>query len=198
MSDPDAPAQCHDGVHEWSNQFGDDWTPDKGTLCDCRQRRWGIDVPAPGRDQPSDEVIGRAIEQSTLSPCRSKRGVVIFNGPVYVRSVGYNFKPRPFACDGSEACKATCRTSAIHAEQMAIFNAGSRLCYGCDLLHVKTVDGALVPSGGDYTSGYPGYACPVHDARDKVLPRYIRLLKRRIELARSVGAVDPVGERVTG
>lgn len=32
----------------------------------------------------------------------------------------------------------------------------------------------------DYASGYPGFTCPVHDARDRVLPRYIRLLKRRL------------------
>ena len=30
--------------HTWTNQFGDDWTPDRGTLCDCGRKRWGIPV----------------------------------------------------------------------------------------------------------------------------------------------------------
>lgn len=34
-------APCANG-HEWSNQFGDDWTPERGALCDCRRKRWGI------------------------------------------------------------------------------------------------------------------------------------------------------------
>jgi hypothetical protein len=32
----------------------------------------------------------------------------------------------------------------------------------------------------DYASGYPGYTCPVHDAWDKVWPRYRRVLHRRL------------------
>jgi hypothetical protein len=28
--------------HEWSNDYGDDWTPEVGTLCDCGKKRWGI------------------------------------------------------------------------------------------------------------------------------------------------------------
>jgi hypothetical protein len=39
---------------------------------------------------------------------------------------------------------------------------------------------------GDYASGYPGYTCPVHDARDRVLPRYVRVLRRHLELAASL------------
>lgn len=44
-----APARAHqeekpcENGHVWSNQFGDDWTPEKGTPCDCRQRQWGVD-----------------------------------------------------------------------------------------------------------------------------------------------------------
>lgn len=32
---------CENG-HVWTNQFGDDWTPERGTPCDCRQKKWGI------------------------------------------------------------------------------------------------------------------------------------------------------------
>ncbi len=33
--------ECKDG-HTWSNQFGDDWHPEVGTLCDCGKKKWGI------------------------------------------------------------------------------------------------------------------------------------------------------------
>jgi deoxycytidylate deaminase len=90
--------------------------------------------------------VDLAIEASGWSPCRSKRGVVIFRDGNVV-SHGHNFKPEGFACDGSEVCKATCRAEAVHAEQDALMAAdwGAR---GAELLHVKSVDGALVASGG--------------------------------------------------
>ena len=95
---------------------------------------------------PPAHIVDLAIEVSTWSPCRSKRGVVIFNGENVV-SHGYNYKPRGFDCDGSAACKATCRDEAVHAEQQALLVVG-RKASGADMLHVKTVDGRLVPSGG--------------------------------------------------
>jgi deoxycytidylate deaminase len=95
---------------------------------------------------PPPHVIDLAIEVSGWSPCRSKRGVVLF-GMTGIVAHGYNYKPRGFDCDGSEACKATCRVEAVHAEQQALLSAGYH-ANGCEMLHVKTVDGELVPSGG--------------------------------------------------
>jgi hypothetical protein len=31
-----------EGGHTWTHQYGDDWTPDIGTLCDCGKKKWGI------------------------------------------------------------------------------------------------------------------------------------------------------------
>lgn len=95
---------------------------------------------------PPDHVVAAAIGESIQSPCRSKRGVAIFDQEENVVTSAHNYKPRSFACDGSAACKATCRTEAIHAEQQTLLYAG-RKSAGCDLVHVKTVDGQLVPSG---------------------------------------------------
>ena len=45
----------------------------------------------------------------------------------------------------------------------------------------------------DPSSGYPGYNCGVHDVFDKVMPRYLRWLrrvsvrKRALQLARKAG-----------
>jgi deoxycytidylate deaminase len=95
---------------------------------------------------PPSHIVDLAVEVSGWSPCRSKRGVVIFQGGDVV-SHGYNYKPREFACDGSAACKSTCRVEAVHAEQQALLVAG-RKAEGAELLHVKTVNGQLVASGG--------------------------------------------------
>lgn len=95
--------------------------------------------------KPPEHIVAFAVEVSRWSPCRSKRGVVVFrDGDIL--SHGYNYKPG-FDCDGSEACKATCSVEAVHAEQQALLSAGQH-SRGCEMLHVKTVDGALVSSEG--------------------------------------------------
>lgn len=102
---------------------------------------------APEALNPPAHIVELAVEVSGWSPCQSKRGVVIFdreNGNVV--SHGHNHKPKGFECDGSDACKATCRIEAIHAEQDALMHAPRMPTDTCDMLHVKTVDGKLVPS----------------------------------------------------
>lgn len=102
---------------------------------------------APTSNPPS-WAIDAAIASSKLSPCRSKRGVAVFVARSHlIVGSGCNQQIQPFECDGSHACKVICRESAIHAEQAALLQAG-RSAVGCDLVHVKTVDGDLVPSGG--------------------------------------------------
>lgn len=105
------------------------------------------DLQAKLRELPPGRFVGLAVTASLDSPCRSKRGVVIFSVDTLMAH-GHNFKPQGFECDGSELCKSSCRAEAVHAEQMAIMMAGRNGTFGADLLHVKTVDGELVPSGG--------------------------------------------------
>jgi deoxycytidylate deaminase len=94
--------------------------------------------------RPPQHIINSAIRASLNSPCRSKRGAALFHGDALF-TLGWNYKPVGFDCDGSDACKSTCGREAVHAEQMVLVDSvGSR---GCDMLHVKTVDGVLVPSG---------------------------------------------------
>ena len=96
--------------------------------------------------EPPSHIVQLAVEASLCSPCRSKRGAAIFYGNDLIQC-GHNYKPGARACDGSVTCKATCRADAVHAEQNALLAAGSR-SYRAELLHAKTVDGALVASGG--------------------------------------------------
>ncbi len=103
-------------------------------------------APAPDAQEPPQSAIEAAIAAAMRSPCRSQRGVSIFREGGSVVATGFNRQVAPLACDGSAACKARCRETAIHAEQDALLKAprpGS-----LDLLHVKVIDGVLVASGG--------------------------------------------------
>lgn len=98
---------------------------------------------------PSSVALQTAVQQSLRSPCQSKRGAVVYlprTDQIFGR--GYNRMPPGFVCDGSDTCKATCRRDAVHAEQMALLMAGAQNCIGCDLVHIKTLDGWPVESGG--------------------------------------------------
>lgn len=35
---------CSKGSHVWTHQFGDDWTPEHGTPCDCGKKKWGVPI----------------------------------------------------------------------------------------------------------------------------------------------------------
>ena len=35
-------ARPYQNGHTWTHQYGDDWTPEVGMLCDCRLKKWGI------------------------------------------------------------------------------------------------------------------------------------------------------------
>jgi hypothetical protein len=96
-----------------------------------------------------DDFVGIALAASTDSPCRSKRGAVAFNGRENERrelvAVGFNTKPDG-SCDGSALCKSSCRREAVHAEQALIVSTAN--LEGADVIHVKSIAGALVVSGG--------------------------------------------------
>jgi hypothetical protein len=52
--------------HEWSNSFGDDWTPERGTPCDCGARVW-VD----GHESPTSslsEAEYRALTRGDFPP----------------------------------------------------------------------------------------------------------------------------------
>lgn len=94
------------------------------------------------------QALERAVNAGRMSPCsKSQRGVVVWNRELFdILAIGYNHPPLPFFCDGSEACRASCREVCVHAEQHALLNAKQGV-RGLDMLHVKVVDGVAVPSG---------------------------------------------------
>jgi deoxycytidylate deaminase len=102
----------------------------------------------------SNLAVRFAINESRNSKCRSKRGAAVWHpcNPSQIIA-GHNHLPTGH-CTNDDACKATCGKRAIHAEQDAILIAGNVpehrfiSLQGAQMLHVKTVDGILVPSGG--------------------------------------------------
>jgi deoxycytidylate deaminase len=84
--------------------------------------------------------VSHAVQVAMRSLCQSKRGVVISSDDGQLIAEGYNHQPRPFQCDGSDACNRNCGKTAVHAEQSAIVNAPDSLL-GAWMLHVKAKDG---------------------------------------------------------
>ncbi len=101
-------------------------------------------------DYDEKYALQHAVEYAKESKCKSKRGVVIWHREKGLMASGWNAPPSPFICDGSDACKATCSKTALHAEQVAIIKALKMHDYliirECEMIHVKVVDGLAVTS----------------------------------------------------
>ena len=114
---------------------------------------------------PAQNIIIRALEVAASSPCRSKRGVVLYDPATGAhRGSGHNGPPtgRP----GRAICAGTCGQRSVHAEVRALRDA---LVYTqhhgvgpCDLVHVElAADGGVVACGGP---SCPGCAAQILDA----------------------------------
>lgn len=93
-------------------------------------------------------IVDAVVAEAMKSPCQSKRGAAVFsvsNGVALIEARGHNTRPDG-ACTGSDECKATCRETAVHAEQMALLHAG-RNAMRAHMVHLKVVDGRPVVSG---------------------------------------------------
>jgi hypothetical protein len=113
--------------------------------------------------EPPELIVREAVRMSTLSPCaKSKRGAITFipderPNLCVVLAGGFNGQPEPFKCDASERCRAACGKLCEHAEDRAIrasilefervFTCGVDSGIKLDLVHAKTIDGALVAGG---------------------------------------------------
>ena len=110
------------------------------TLCTARA------VAAPS--SPPVWVITQALLTARGSPCRSKRGVVIYDPTAGTcRGSGYNGPPAQFGCPGRDRCRGKCGQLAVHAEVRALRSVvgGGEL----DLVHVELApDGRVVACDG--------------------------------------------------
>jgi hypothetical protein len=73
---------------------------------------------------PPDHAIRRALEQATRSPCRSQRGVAVYDRESGgVVGVGHNGPPGALGCPGRSICAGTCGQRSVHAESRALRDA---------------------------------------------------------------------------
>jgi len=102
---------------------------------------------------PPDKAIQAAVRAANRSPCaKSKRGVVLYRpavaGGYRILSASFNSPPEPFRCKGDATCRASCSKVCGHAEAGALLSCREPITAAVSMLHVKTVEGVLVPSGG--------------------------------------------------
>lgn len=126
---------------------------------------WGPLTTRPAA--PPDWVIEQARKAALKSPClKSRRGVALFDPALEARrvagtigsleremivpAVGFNGPPddERFVCTGTAECRRDCAKLCLHAEDRAIRAAGDVWFSRLDLVHVKVVDGKVVPGGG--------------------------------------------------
>jgi deoxycytidylate deaminase len=111
---------------------------------------------------PPDQVVKLVLEVASRSPCRSKRGVVLYDPRGAPSGAGHNGPPND-TCPGRAICTGTCSQRAVHAEVRALRAAqigrtataalGGRL-EPLDLVHVeRAADGGVVVCDGPSCRG---------------------------------------------
>jgi hypothetical protein len=104
---------------------------------------------------PPAHAIRRALKQATRSPCRSQRGVVVYDlGSGAIVGVGHNGPPGTLGCPGRTVCAGACGRRSVHAESRALRDAvdtqaqaatlGRAWTSGYDLAHVEIAAGGGV------------------------------------------------------
>jgi len=95
-------------------------------------------------------ALDQAVIAARKSKCKSQRGIVIWHREHGLISDGFNAPPKPFVCDSSEACRANCAKTALHAEQVALLKLhklDKKIPIGeCEMIHVKVVNDEAVVS----------------------------------------------------
>jgi hypothetical protein len=102
--------------------------------------------------------IRTALTAAALSPCRSKRGVALFDPRTGAhRGSGHNGPPAYQPCPGRAICSGTCGKRSVHAEVRALRDAmlvwipnyGGGEPGALDLVHVElATDGGVVACSG--------------------------------------------------
>lgn len=102
--------------------------------------------------------IRTALTAAALSPCRSKRGVSLFDPRTGAhRGSGHNGPPAAQPCPGRSVCSGTCGQRSVHAEVRALRDAmlvwipyyGGSEPGALDLVHVELAqDGGVVACDG--------------------------------------------------
>lgn len=110
--------------------------------------------------KPYSPAIEYALDAAAKSPCRSKRGVAIYQEN-HVISVGWNGPPADLPCPGREKCAGNCGKRSVHAEIRALRDAANRRSVGLfgsngvQLVHVELAPGSAGEHAGIVACGGP-------------------------------------------
>lgn len=114
---------------------------------------------------PGQHMIDHALRIAAQSPCRSKRGVVLYDMRTGAfRGAGFNGPPQ--GCPGRAVCAGTCGKRSAHAEMRALrcaedYRLDFTLFGPYDLIHVElAADGGVVACAGP---SCPGCAAQILD-----------------------------------
>lgn len=114
---------------------------------------------------PDQFMIDCALRAAAHSPCRSKRGVALFDMSTGAfRGAGHNGPPGG-GCPGRAICAGTCGQRSVHAEVRALREAAVYMQHHgggpWDLIHVElAADGGVVACDGP---SCPGCAAQILD-----------------------------------
>jgi hypothetical protein len=106
--------------------------------------------PASRLPRPPEWVVDLARQVATWSPCRSKRGVVVFDPSdpgAIAHTTGHNGPPFPLTCPGRPICAGLCGQISVHAESRALHAIGTgstKVRSRLDLVHVELTPGSDV------------------------------------------------------
>lgn len=104
--------------------------------------------------QPEPFMIAKTLSVAAQSPCRSKRGVSLFNCRTGAfRGSGFNGPPRGAPCPDRDVCAGACGQRCVHAEMRALRDAAVWARYhqmdDIELIHIElTDDGGVKPCSG--------------------------------------------------
>ena len=124
--------------------------------------------------RPDQHIIDLALQVAAMSPCRSKRGVVLYDpGTGAHRGSGYNGPPAPHTCPGRAICAGTCGQRSVHAETRALQAAEHYRRFHppgpYDLVHVELAPGPYAIEVERSPDGLPIGQAP-HVVAGQVLP----------------------------
>lgn len=100
-------------------------------------------------NSPTNWMVSQAIVVAKESPCRSKRGVVIYDPSGMIVGSGWNSPPEPFGCPGRNRCQGKCGQLAVHAEARALRSVAVIIGRALELVHVElAIDGKIIACNG--------------------------------------------------
>lgn len=110
-------------------------------------------------NSPPIFAITQAICIAKESPCRSKRGVIIYDPCKIFFVSSHNGPPEPFICPGRDRCRGKCSQLAVHAETRALRCVAGIGRRDLELVHVELAPEPILLSASGFDVDRSVIAC---------------------------------------